>query len=106
MNPLLAAHPHTSNNRAELEASRLCGCCSCLEIFPTEEIVAWTGLDMSNFNNPESASAETALCPRCGSEALIGDRAGFSLNPDFLSRMNQAWFQRTIIRKPAPKKQP
>lgn len=105
MNPLLAAHPHTSNNRAELEASTRCGCCSCIEIFPTEEIVAWSGLDMSNFNNPDAASGtETALCPRCGSEALIGDKSGYPLNPDFLNRMNQAWFQKTIIRKPSPKK--
>ena len=104
MNPLLAAHRHTTHNRAELEASTLCGCCSCLETFRPEEIVAWTGLDMSNFDNPDAASAETALCPRCGSEALIGDRSGYHLSPDFLGRMNQAWFQKTIIRKPVPKK--
>jgi hypothetical protein len=104
MNPLLAAHRHTTHNRAELEASALCGCCSCLETFPTQEIVAWTGLDMANFANPDTASAETALCPRCGSEALIGDRSGYHLDPDFLSRMNQAWFQKTVIRKPAPKR--
>ena len=104
MNPLLLAHRHTTNNRAELEASRLCGCCSCVAVFPIEEVSAWTGLDMDNFANPDAASAETALCPRCGSEALIGDKAGFPLNPDFLNRMNQAWFQRTIIRKPSPKK--
>jgi hypothetical protein len=104
MNPLLAAHRHTTNNRAELEASRLCGCCSCTAIFPTEEIVAWTGLDMSNFENPDAASAETALCPRCGSEALLGDTCGYPITPDFLNRMNQSWFQTTIIRKPAPKK--
>ena len=104
MNPLLAAHRHTSNNRAELEASASCGCCSCLEVFPTTEIIAWTGLDLSNFNDPDAASGETALCPRCGSEALIGDKAGFQITPDFLNRMNQAWFQKTIIRKPLPKK--
>lgn len=104
MNPLLAAHRHTWDNRAELEASRLCGCCSCMEVFPADEIVAWTGLDMNNFNNPDTASGETALCPRCGSEAVIGDKAGFGLTPDFLSRMNQAWFQKTIIRKPGAKK--
>ena len=104
MNPLLAAHRHTSNNRAELEASTLCGCCSCTEIFPTEEIVAWTGFDLNDINNPEAANAETALCPKCGSEALIGDRAGYSLNLEFLNRMNQAWFQKTIIRKPGSKK--
>jgi hypothetical protein len=104
MNPLLAAYPHTTNNRAELEASTLCGCCSCLEVFSTDDIVAWSGLSMDNFNNPDSASAETALCPRCGNEALIGDTAGYEINPAFLSRMNEAWFQATVIRKAAPKK--
>lgn len=99
MNPLLAAHRHTLNNRAELEASTLCGCCSCREIFPAEEIVAWAGLDLSSFDNPDTASADTAICPRCGSEALIGDQAGYALTPDFLGRMNQAWFQKTVIRK-------
>ena len=47
---------------------------------------------------------KTALCPKCGSEALIGEKAGYSLTHDFLNRMNQAWFQKTIIRKPSPKK--
>ncbi|NRF67370.1 cytoplasmic protein [Aquincola sp. S2] len=104
MNPLLEAHGHTSNNRLELEASKLCGCCSCIQIFPPRDIVAWTGLDMSNFDNPDTASAETALCPRCGSEALIGDGSGYSINPDFLTRMNQAWFQKTrLIRRPETK---
>ena len=105
MNELLAAQRHTSNNRAELEASNLCGCFHCMQVFPTLEIVAWTGLDMSNFNDSEAMNAETAVCPRCGSESLIGDKSGYAIDPDFLNRMHQAWFQKTIIRKPAPKKQ-
>jgi hypothetical protein len=104
MNELLAAHGHTSNNRAELENSRLCGCCSCTEIFATDEIVAWTGLDTSSFDSAEEVNAETAVCPRCGAEALIGERSGFPITTDFLSRMNLAWFQTTILRKPGPSK--
>ena len=104
MNPLLAAHPHTKDNRDELEASSMCGCCACMEIFPTLEITTFTGLDMDSFNNPDAPiPAETGVCPRCGSEALIGEKAGFGLSPDFLNRMNQAWYQVTLIRKPAPK---
>jgi hypothetical protein len=74
-----------------------------MQIFAPDEIVAWSGLDVSNFDNPDSASAGTALCPRCGSESVIGDRSGYSIDPNFLNRMNEAWFQRTIIRKPNPK---
>ena len=59
---------------------------------------------MSNFANPDAAtSGDTAVCSRRGSEALIGDKSGFQITPDFLNRMNQAWFQKTPIR-PKPKK--
>jgi hypothetical protein len=77
-----------------------------MQVFPTLEIVAWTGLDMNNFNDPEAMNAETGVCPRCGSESLLGDKSGYPIDPEFLNRMHQAWFQKTIIRKPAPKKQP
>ena len=104
MNDLLAAYRDVSNNWAKIQASKMCGRCSCVQIFPAEEIVAWEGLDMGDFENPDAVNKQTALCPRCGSEAVLGDQSGFPITPPFLTRMNEAWFQRTIIRKPAPKK--
>jgi hypothetical protein len=104
MNELLAAYRYTTNNWAQIAASKVCGCCNCVQIFPAEEVAAWTGLDMGNMNDPKAVESQTALCPRCGTEAVIGDGAGFAVNANFLARMNEAWFQRTIIRKPAPKK--
>ena len=68
-----------------------------------EDCVPWEGLDVSNFDDPESMSGGTALCPNCGTDAVIGDRSGYPIEPSFLTRMNEAWFQRTIIRKPASK---
>lgn len=103
MSDLLTAQRHTLNNRAEIERSRLCGCCCCMQTFPPDEIVAWSGLDAASFDNPDADVGGTALCPRCGSESVIGDRSGFAITPEFLGRMNEAWFQRTIIRRPAPK---
>ncbi len=105
MNELLAAQHHTSNNRAELEASSVCGCFHCTQMFAPSEIVAWSGLNMDNFDDPEAPNAETALCPRCGNESVIGDKSGFDIDPNFLNRMQQAWFQKTtIIRRPSSKK--
>jgi len=104
MNELLAAYRYTTNNWAQISASKVCGCCNCVQIFPADEVAAWTGLDMVNMNDPKAVDNQTALCPRCGSEAVIGDGTGFAINANFLARMNEAWFQRTIIRKPAPKK--
>lgn len=104
MADLLAAYRHTSGNWPDIEASRVCGCCSCVQVFSPDEIVAWAGLDISNIDDPEAVKRQTALCPRCGSEAVIGDKSGYPVNTQFLTRMNEAWFQRTIIRKPTPKK--
>jgi hypothetical protein len=104
MSNLLAAHDHATDNRAEIEASRVCGCFSCIQTFPPTEIVGWTGLDAADFNNPEAMNGGTALCPRCGSESVIGDKSGYSIDAAFLTRMNEAWHQRTIIRPPKPKK--
>ncbi len=104
---LLAAHAHAANNRAEIEASSLCGCFHCLAIFRPAEIIAWSGGGWDAFGSAAPAGAsdgETALCPRCGSESVLGDKSGFPITPQFLTRMNEAWHQRTIIRKPAPKK--
>lgn len=101
---LLAAHRHSSNNRDEVEASQICGCFYCSQIFPATEIIAWAGLDVSSFDNPDSSDAGTALCPRCGSETVIGDKSGYPIDAEFLRRMNEAWCQRTIIRRPGPKR--
>lgn len=103
MSDVLAAYRDMSNNWQQIQASTTCGCCCCMQIFPSEEIVAWSGLDMNNFNDPAAINRQTALCPRCGAEAAIGDKSGFPINAQFLARMNEAWFQRTIIRKPSPK---
>lgn len=103
MHDLLAATRHAANNQVEIEASRLCGCFYCMQTFVPADIVAWSGLDVSNFDNPDAASAGTALCPRCGSDSVIGDQSSYPIEPDFLSRMHDAWFQKTIIRKPGAK---
>ena len=103
MNDLLAAHPHASNHREEIEASSLCGCFNCLQMFPPADIIAWTGCDGADFSDLDSIQGQTALCPHCGSESILGNASGYPVTIDFLQRMNQAWMQRTIIRRPKPK---
>ena len=100
MADLMTAAQHATNNQAEIEASKICGCYCCMQTFVPDEIVAWSGLDVSNFDNPDAFSAGTALCPRCGSESVLGDKSGYPIDPDFLGRMNEAWFQRTLVHKP------
>ncbi len=104
MNDLLEAYRFTSRNWAQIAGSKVCGCCNCMQMFPPAEIIAWTGLEVDNINDPDAVNNQTALCPRCGSEAVIGDRSGYPIDAHFLGRMNEAWFQRTIIRRPQPRK--
>lgn len=103
MSDLFEAQRHSINNRATVEASAVCGCFYCMHSFPPTDIVAWSGLDPSKFDDPNAPNANTALCPRCGSESVIGDATGYPISGQFLGRMHEAWFERTIIQKPSAK---
>jgi hypothetical protein len=102
MNTLLAAYRHTYNNWVSIGASKQCGCCKCIQTFAPEEIVAWVGLDMDKIDDPQAIAQQTAVCPKCGSEAVIGDASGYPVTLAFLGTMNEAWFHGTIVRKQPP----
>jgi hypothetical protein len=74
------AHKHSIRHRLELKVSARCGCFFCCETFPPAEIREWTDDD------------QTALCPRCGIDSVIGDRSGFPVSREFLSSMKAHWF--------------
>ena len=80
---LEAAHRHSSSHREEVLASDLCGCFYCRKTFVPSEIRKWI---------PERDGGETALCPRCGIDSVIGSRAGFAITKEFLREMNRDWF--------------
>jgi hypothetical protein len=78
------AHEHSDNHRQEVIASNVCGCFYCCKTFSPAEIVEWC--------DDSEGVGQTALCPRCGIDSVIGDRAGFELTEQFLSRMRSHWF--------------
>ncbi len=80
------AHKHSSNHRAEVLASTICGCFYCGQTFAPAEIEDW--IDETD-DQPEGT---TALCPKCGIDSVIGDRSGFPLTPAFLQQLNRYWF--------------
>jgi hypothetical protein len=102
-NDLLVAYRFLSNNWRQVQASTMCGCCNCLQTFAPDDVVAWTGLSFDDVDNEDAMNKQTAVCPHCGSESVLGNGSGFSVGPEFLLQMNEAWFQRTIIRRPTPK---
>lgn len=79
------AHTHSSQHRSEIEASQLCGCFYCCSTFPPGDIVEWVDED-------GGGKGQTALCPKCGIDSVIGDRSGFDVSRVFLSAMKSHWF--------------
>ena len=78
------AHAHSSKHRAEVVGSALCGCFHCCETFPPSEIDEWV--------DEVDGVGQTALCPKCGIDAVIGDRAGFDISRAFLEMMRLRCF--------------
>jgi hypothetical protein len=73
---------HSINNADEVKASDQAGCFHCLEVFDVSEIEDWT----------ETESGESAVCPHCDVEAVIGDGAGFPLTEEFLTVLRDEQF--------------
>jgi len=76
----IAAHKHSSLHRAVLERSELCGCFYCFATFPPSEIVEWID------------DAQTAICPYCPVDSVIGSAPGYPITRELLERMHEHWF--------------
>lgn len=78
---LKAAHKHSSNHMCALLASDECGCFRCLSVFHASNVIAW--IDGGN----------TALCPYCVVDAVIGSASGYPVSDgEFLRAMRARWF--------------
>ena len=80
----IRAHKHSSLNRAELLRSYLCGCFHCLATFTPAAIVEWI--------DELGGVGDTALCPLCGIDSVIGSSSGFPITLEFLNQMHKHWF--------------
>lgn len=67
-----------------MESSRSCGCFHCLSVFDPGTIVEWC-----------DEGDETAICPECDIDAVIGDMSGFPITDEFLAAMHARWFETT-----------
>lgn len=76
----ISAHRHSFRNRSQLRAPQTCGCFYCLHIFNSREIFFWID------------DGETALCPKCGIDSVIGMSSGAPITPAFLEEMHGHWF--------------
>ena len=77
---LQRAHERSINHRTEIEASAVCGCFYCKSTFSPREIDDWID------------DEQTAICPHCGIDSVIGDKSGFPITRKFLTEMNRRFF--------------
>lgn len=79
---LKKAHALSYANRSRLAHAGKCGCFYCLKVFTPDQIIDWS------LDTPD----ETAICPYCGIDSVIGDNEGYRLTDDFLKAMYTEWF--------------
>ena len=81
----IAAHKRSIYHREQVLGSQTCGCFYCLAIFPPDRIREWV-------DNDTNSVGQTALCPECGIDSVIGSAAGYPITRPFLDEMRQRWF--------------
>ena len=78
--PIADASEYSIRNRDGLLPGTQAACYHCLNVFPAEEVTEFTDAE------------ETALCPKCGIDAVLPQHAGYSFEKDNLIRMRAFWF--------------
>jgi len=74
-----ASH-YSMHNIQDLKKGKICGCFYCLKIFNFIEIEDW------------SDNEDTALCPYCEIDSVIGEGSGFIINEPLLKEIHQMYF--------------
>jgi len=49
------------------------------------------------FEKGRHLKEETAFCPKCGIDSVIGDASGFEMTPALLHAMHEFWFEREVL---------
>ena len=75
----------STHHRKQLENDKICGCFSCINLFPPSEIIEWC-------YEEEDGEGVTAICPYCGIDAIIGESTGLPMTQDFLQLLNRYSF--------------
>lgn len=86
---IIEAHAYCRDNKSQLLKDSKCGCFYCGEVYAPVEIWDWV-IPLSG------EEKNTARCPRCGIDSVIGESAGYPLTKEFLKEMCIYWFGRDV----------
>ena len=87
---IVEAHKTSIWHRSLILESKVCGCFYCLAIFKPCEIEEWT--DFKNSKGQKTEEGQTALCPKCSIDSVIGSESGYPITTEFLNKMHKHWF--------------
>ena len=82
-----AGYRGSLRHRAKFESTARCGCYHCLHFFSSKCIRHWIDED-------RTGRGQTALCPRCGIDAVLLSQPEHPLTREFLRAMQLRWFGR------------
>ena len=88
---LRSIHRFSDNHRELLARSDRAGCFYCRTIFDPRLIRDW--IDGPQVETGELDDGVTALCPRCGIDAVLPSAAPIKLTVDLLAEMHAFWFR-------------
>ncbi len=71
-------------NRVQILESEICGCYHCCEIFKPQLIKDWV--------DEVDGIGQTALCPKCGIDSVIGSASGYTVSRELLMKLNRHYF--------------
>ncbi len=91
------AHHHGFRNKGELAHSLVCVCIYCKDTFAFSDIDWWVN-DRPGPGSGEPAGSpfvetETAVCPNCHVDLVIGDASGLPVTDKaFVDAIHERWF--------------
>ena len=87
---LESVHRYSSHHRELLARSERAGCFYCRTFFAPAEIRRW--IPERDPTTGELVEGRTALCPRCGIDAVLPSAAPIRLDAELLADMHRHWF--------------
>src|SRR5690348_16373657 len=85
-------HRYSDHHREILARSEEAGCFYCGAMFSPAEITDW--IDGPQVSTGDTTDGVTALCPRCGIDAVLPSAEPIRLSPELLAQMHEFWFER------------
>jgi hypothetical protein len=77
-------HKYTFKNKDQVQKSNMCCCACCVNKYSAKYVVEYI---------EEANGDKTAICPKCGVDAVIGDAALSNITDTMLQDMHNKWFR-------------